>query len=100
MPGAWCRDTTGSAPRASALAHTAHPQPRAHTTNAYPPPYPNAQAVMATEGTGEALGIDDGRLTFVLGAGFALIWFLFSGWAANQNTSEDFFDSIDRTGKL
>lgn len=55
-----------------------------------------AKAAVATEGTGEPWGIDDGRLTFVLGAGFTFIFLLFSAWNAQQDDDEDFFDYYDK----
>lgn len=57
-----------------------------------------AAPVLATEGTGEAFGVDDSRIPFIVFAIGAAFTFLFSTWSNSQDNSE-FFDGYNKNRK-
>ena len=54
-----------------------------------------AAAALATDATGEPLGVDDSRLLAVMVILFAGVFTLFIGWASRQDDSDDFIGEYD-----
>ncbi|EKX47331.1 hypothetical protein GUITHDRAFT_152083 [Guillardia theta CCMP2712] len=57
--------------------------------------FAGAAAPAFAEGTGEALGVDDGKLLIPIIVVPLFVFLLFQGFAANQD-NEDFFDTYDQ----